>query len=95
MFDIPGLDMLGPFLAPALGAAGPGMDAGAGLADAASSAWDFGSNALSNIGQGFDPSLIAGPFMPSLGGSASAGAAGAAGGQVGDPLPLGMMDYGY
>jgi hypothetical protein len=91
MFDIPGLDMLSPFLGPAAGAVGPGMDAGGSIAEAASSAWDFGSNAIANIGQNFDPSLIAGPFMPSLGGGAGAGAAG---GQAASPLPLGMMDPG-
>ena len=60
MFDVPGLDMISPFLAGPLAAAGGGMDAGGAIADAASSAWDFGSNAVSNIGDMFDPSMIVG-----------------------------------
>lgn len=90
MFDIPGLETMSSILggsAPAFGGLGAGMGAGGVIAEAASSAWDFGSNAIANIG----PSLIGGPFMPSLGGGGSAGA-GAAGGQAASPLPLGLID---
>ncbi|MGE0400065.1 MAG: hypothetical protein AB7T06_25335 [Kofleriaceae bacterium] len=66
MFDVPGLDMISPFLAGPLAAGGAGMDAGGAIADAASSAWDFGSGALSNLGAAFDPSMIVngGPAAP-------------------------------
>ncbi len=77
MVDIPGLDMISPFLGPAAGAAGGGMDASGSIADAASSVWDYGSNAIANIGESFDPSLIAGPLMPRM---------------AEDELPLGLMD---
>lgn len=89
MFDIPGLDMISPLIgavSPAAEAFGTGMSAGGAIADAAGSAWDFASGAVSNLGA-LDPSLIGGPFMPSFGGGADA-----AGGQVAQPLPLGLID---
>lgn len=95
MFDLPGMEMMGSILggvSPLVGGLEGGMAAGGAIADAASSAWDFGAGAVENLGRAFDPSLIAGPFMPSSG-SAGAGAAGGGAGQTGDPLPLGLMDY--
>lgn len=82
MFDeLPGLDMMNTVmqmtsplaaLAPALG-----MAEAQGFGEMASSAWDFGSDAIANLGGAFDPSLIAGPMMP----------------QTSQPdLPLGLID---
>lgn len=80
--------MVSPLLGaiPGAGAFGAGMSAGGAVADAAGSAWDFGSNMISNIGQNFDPSMIGGPFMPSFGG----GSGGSPGQEA--PLPLGLID---
>ncbi|GEM_PF-5944669 len=93
MFDMPGMDMLSPFLgavSPAAGAFDAGMGAGGAIADAAGSAWDFGSNALANIGGAFDPSMIGGPFMPSMGGGSGGGTATATGEM--DPFHGGVLD---
>jgi hypothetical protein len=92
VFDIPGLDMISPFLGPAAGAVGPGMDLGGSIGDAASSAWDFGSDALSNLGGMIDPSMIGGPFMPSLGGPSAGAGAAAASGEIGEPMYFGLPD---
>lgn len=90
MFDFPDLDTISPFSGPAalmeVGSAASGA-----VSDAAGSAWDWGADALANVGS-LDPSLLGGPFMPSLGGSGTGAGAGAAGGSMGDPLPFGMLD---
>lgn len=94
MFGMPSMDMLSPFLgaaSPAAGALSAGMDAGNAVADAASSAWDFGSNALANIGGAFDPSMIGGPFMPSMGGGSGGGSATATG-DIDRPFYGGVLD---
>lgn len=98
MFDLPGLESVGNIFqsagaaVPGLGALGAGMGAGGAVADAASSAWDFGANALSNFGS-LGP-LIGGPFMPSFGGG-SGGAPGNIESVSGDlemPLMTGVPD---
>jgi len=94
MFDIPGLETMSSILGgagPAIGGLG-GLGAGSAIADAASSAWDFGSNAIANIG----PGLIGGPFMPSFGGGGSSGVGAAGGGvSIGGPASVsGQLSYG-
>jgi hypothetical protein len=84
MFDlIPGLDAMAPMLqmTSGLGALAPalGMAEAQGFGEMASSAWDFGSDALSNLGGALDPSLIGGPMMPQTS-------------QPDAPLPLGLID---
>ena len=99
MFDIPGREMMSPLLGSATHVIDAGIDAGGAIAGAAGSAWDFGMGAIENLG-GINPSLMGGPFMPSLGargpGAGAApragGAAAAAGGAMADPMVFGMMD---
>jgi hypothetical protein len=40
----------------------------------------------------FDPAMIGGPFMPSLGGPDAGAGAAAASGEIGDPMYFGLMD---